>query len=256
MVRGQRTETIRIFHTPGQGLYITLKAIRTAMHYLNSLKSIVRLVVLALAPLAMVACGGGGGAGSDDSAGATRSALQATNLAGTGFPWGGAAPGLLKRWNLPIPVKTNEEARAVAAMDEIERRLGITVFDRTSIATLPDAQIARGIVVRVGTAFLPAGGNPASYCANVAAAPGVDSWTSPAATPGGVMSYRLYVNLDNPQCRADSSIVIHEFGHALGMGEHYEGFGQGSAISDLFWRVLRTIYANPPGTPANVILVP
>lgn len=209
---------------------------------------------LALLSAGLIACGGG--AGSNDSVESTLAALTQTNLASSGFPWNGAAPGRLKRWELPIPVKTNGDARAIAAMDSIESELGLAVFDRTSIAFTPDSQIIRGIVVSVGTAFLPPGTtNPANYCANVAGAPRASGWASPAASAGGVMSYRLYVNLDNPFCTADVSIAIHEFGHALGMGVHFEGFGYGPAISSLSWRVLRTMYANAPGTPAASIVV-
>jgi hypothetical protein len=219
------------------------------------MKRFLRVTCLTLISASLVACGGGG-AGSNDSVESTRAALTTTNLEANGFPWNGAAPGLLKRWELPIPVKTNGDTRANDAMDAIERELGPGIFDRTSIASTPDNEITRGIVVSVGTAFLPAGAtNPASYCANVAAAPRASGWAFPAATARGVMSYRLYVNLDNPFCKADVSIAIHEFGHALGMGVHFEGFGYGPAISTLFWRVLRTIYNNAPGTPAASIVV-
>ena len=135
------------------------------------MKRFLRVTCLTLISASLVACGGGG-AGSNDSVESTRAALTTTNLEANGFPWNGAAPGLLKRWELPIPVKTNGDTRANDAMDAIERELGPGIFDRTSIASTPDNEITRGIVVSVGTAFLPAGAtNPASYCANVAAAP-------------------------------------------------------------------------------------
>jgi len=205
----------------------------------------------------VVSCGGGDGAGSDDSVAKTLEALNVTNLSSSGFPWNGAAPGLLKRWELPIPVKTGGDSRAIAAIDEIERQLGRVIFDRTSIVNLPDASITRGIIVSVGTAYLPPGtSNPAAYCANASSGPNQGGWPFPAATTRGVMAFRMYVNLDNPFCKADQSIAVHEFGHALGMGVHFEGFGFGPAISSLFWRVLRTIYANAPGTPAASIVVP
>src|SRR5688572_27133687 len=99
----------------------------------------------------LAGCGGGGGdappgaAADDTSDAATRQALQTTNL--------GVAPaGMLKRWNLLIPVKTKGDARAVQAMDAIEGRLGATIFDRTSIAGTPDDDITRGVVISVGTA--------------------------------------------------------------------------------------------------------
>ena len=179
----------------------------------------------------------------------TLPALMATNLNSNNFPWNGVAPFLIKRWELPIPVKVNGESRAITAMNEIERQLNMEIFDRKSIDAVPDSEVSRGLIISVGTAYAPPGSNPQHACGSVSAEVNSGHWPSPSATENGVMSYRLYISLDNAFCEADLEVVIHEFGHAMGMGAHFEGFGDGPPISDLFWNVLRTIYANTPGTP-------
>lgn len=181
---------------------------------------------------------------------------DATNIASTGFPWSGRFAGVVKRWTLPIPVKTNGEPRAVPAMDAIEAKLGYVVFDRTSIAAADEATITRGIVFRQGTSYLPAGANPQSYCANVARAPFEGGYPSTFMFAPGEISARLYVNLDNPQCTASPEIVIHEIGHALGLGAHFKGFGDDDGpIGPAFWPVLATLYANPIGTPKASVVI-
>lgn len=218
--------------------------------------------------VALSACGGGGGGGGQGSEqgsasdGSTRSALLVTNL-GTS-PWGttvqlnDAATQIVnssKRWTLPIPVKTNGDTEAIAAMDEIERRLGVQVFDRTSIANTPSSEIVRGVnVVRGGGGCIGSGAS----CGSV-------TFTRPNEPPApsevGVISQALNVNLggfnldQQRDLPSNLEVAIHEFGHALGMLTHFEGFGDGSAISPLFWRTLRTLYVNQVNTKeADIVL--
>jgi hypothetical protein len=198
----------------------------------------------------LAACGGGGsdapppaapaaGASEDTSDATTRQTLQVTNL--DFGPAGSSALGTLKRWSLPIPVKTNNDPRAVQAMDAIEKRLGATIFDRTSIANTPDDSITRGVIVTVGT------GPQSALCGS-------------ADTNGGVtaeITGRLFIRLDSATCTASLDATIHEFGHTMGVFTHFQNFGIGNAIGELFWRVFRTIYLNPIGTPgANIVLAP
>ncbi len=61
-----------------------------------------------------------------------------------------------------------------------------------------------------------------------------------------------WINLGNGRGAVTQDIVTHEFGHALGLGNHFDGFGSGASISRAFWDVLATLYANPVRTkPAS-----
>ena len=129
------------------------------------------------------------------------------------------------------------------------------VFDRTSIADADESTITRGVVFKQGTSYLPAGANPQAYCANVSNAPSNGGWPSNFLIAPGEISTRLYVNLDNAQCTANADITIHEIGHAMGLGSHFKGFGDGDIISADFWTVLATLYNNPIGTPKASIAI-
>lgn len=222
-----------------------------------------KLLFIVAASVVLTSCGGGADTPSvattsvmePAAAAAIIGFLDTSNLASTGFPFNGQYAGVTKRWNLPVPVKFNTEPRAAPAMDAIEAKLGYVVFDRTSLANVDEANIVRGVVFRQGTSYLPAGANPQSYCGNVSNAPFSGGWPANMLTAPGVLSARFYVNLDNPQCTVSADVVIHEIGHALGMANHFRGFGDGPSISTDFWNVMATLYANPPGTAkANIVL--
>jgi hypothetical protein len=196
-------------------------------------------------------CGGGGGgdappaaqagapadappapSSEDTSDATTRQNLQSTNL---DVP---PAVGMLKRWSLPIPVQTNGDARAVQAMDMIEKRLGTTIFARNADTS------TRGLVISVGTAQ-----PQSSLCS------GADPYVGGSAE----ITARLFIHLDSAsaECIASLDATIHQFGHTLGTLAHFQNFGNGQPIGELFWRVLRTIYLNPIGTTtANIVLAP
>lgn len=209
----------------------------------------------------LTACGGG--SNEKDKGGSVTNAeilitLSSANIDSTGFSWDSSrGAGITKRWNLPIPVKTNGDVRAVAAMNTLEARLGVTMFDRTSIEATPNGSITRGIIFAQGTSFVPPGTtNLNAYCANVASGPNQGSYPSNFYNgTTGVINTRLYINLDNSGCIADADVVVHEFGHALGLGAHFSGFGNGPAISNLFYSDLKTLYANAPGTPKASIVI-
>lgn len=230
--------------------------------------NLVRIAFGLIAAALLVACGGGSesdGAGNNTSSDSVRAALVTTNISSSGYPWSVSVgtttfylgpPGILKRWELPIPVKTKDDARIVSALNEIERQLGKTVFDRTSIAATPDGAVTRGLVANFGTVVLMGGG---TICAHPSAATSGFQSQNPMATSGGVMSYRLYLNVDGAACRADEGMIIDAIASAIGMGGDYPGrYAQSDGIrqSALFWRVLQTMYANPPGTPQAAIIVP
>lgn len=73
---------------------------------------------------------------------------------------------------------------------------------------------------------------------------------------GGIASKPVYIQLGHTRhgnsacdCYIDVETIIHEFGHAMGLHKHINAIFDGQvAISEAFWDVLATLYANPPGT--------
>ena len=183
-----------------------------------------------------------------------RDALDYTNISGQGFPWmyaGVPVKGTLKRWyQLPIKVDTRPlydlgthtkpSGIADLALDEVERRLGRKIFERASIVD------EVGILFSYGTSAGAPGGLPQHNCGSVSGAPNQTGYPS-RFLKGSEISAQLVINLgspDSPGCIATQEHAIHELGHALGLGRDFEGFGRGLIISDLFWCVLKTLYAN------------
>ncbi len=60
-----------------------------------------------------------------------------------------------------------------------------------------------------------------------------------------------WINLGGAGCGYDEHIVAHEFAHALGMDEHFPGFGDGDIFDAFAKSVLNTLYSNPAGVEAN-----
>lgn len=111
--------------------------------------------------------------------------------------------------------------------------------------------------VSYDTAYVPSGYTATSgFCANVSTGPRLGNVMVPDSD-NGVATIRVYINLGNGRCDVTDDIVTHEFGHALGLGEHFDGFGaNGSApISSTFWDVLATLYGNPRSTQATELIV-
>lgn len=172
--------------------------------------------------------------------------LHASNLDSSKWPWNGVAQGKIKKWHGLIPVKTNGVVRAEDALDRVEAELGKTLFDRDSISEKLDSEIERGIIVSIGTAV--AQNMDENTCGNVGAKPSDYSYPPGFLKSSGEIDTTLYVNLGSQYCddtkKGDqqSDIAVHEFGHALGLGEHFQGFGIGPIISPQFWAVLKEIY--------------
>ena len=183
--------------------------------------------------------------------------LQKTNLDSSQFPWTrGLADGRTKRWDIErdglIPIKFNGSTLAQEATTEIETVLHMSLFDTTSIANLPDNLIVRGIIVREGTAVGPRGVVTRSTCGNVSVLPETTDYPEDFYNSEGRINTRLYVSLSSKKCTASLEIAIHEFGHALGLGKHFLGFGSiNAAIAPSFWQVLYTLYNNDVGTFAE-----
>lgn len=187
-----------------------------------------------------------------------RDNIELTNLNTFNFPWlAWVAEGKLKRWDYvndgPIPIKFNNSALAESAVDAIEVKLVKVIFDRTSIANTPDELITRGIIVSEGATVDQNG--MITGCGNVSKAPGFTAWPPHFYDDSGKINTKLYVNLSSPKCTATLDIAIHEFGHALGMGRHFAGFGIGDAIDVNFWNVLYNIYTNDIGTTKEDLII-
>jgi hypothetical protein len=173
--------------------------------------------------------------------------LARTNIDSVGFRWFGVAKNKKKRWNLPVPVKTNGVKRAEEALGRIEVRLKKGIFDRCSIAGIDNDRIQRGLIISEMTATAPR--LDRNVCGNVSSAPFETDYPKNFLNEEtGVISAVLYVNLGSILCNdsergcAKSDIAVHEFGHALGLGEHFPGFGEDDIISEVFWLVLAELY--------------
>lgn len=53
----------------------------------------------------------------------------------------------------------------------------------------------------------------------------------------------------------DKEIILHELGHALGLGYHFNGFGIGAGWDERAIAVLKAIYHNPIATPISELTV-
>lgn len=219
---------------------------------------------------AITACGGGGGGNSNGttvsraSDTTVRTYLASSNTSNTNFPWNDLAysscDGKTKRWTLPIQVRApyiSTRPRAIAAMDTIESKLGYTLFDRTNLTTTPGGGFVGIVFSDSGHSYVPFGQiGSASYQANVSAGPDLPNFPSPTLNGSCEISTALYINLDNSVFTVTNpDIVVHEFGHALGLGSHFTDFGNGAAISADFWDVLGTLYGVPAGTSAATVPV-
>ncbi len=107
------------------------------------------------------------------------------------------------------------------------------------------------IQISYGTSYVPLGStNYQGFCANVSEGPGIGNMIQPNSEYG-IASNPVFLNLGNGHCDVTQDIVTHEFGHALGLANHFKGFGTGDAISPAFWDVLATLYDNPQSTTAQ-----
>lgn len=140
----------------------------------------------------------------------------------------------------------------IDALDRIEARLG-KMFIRHKLSQLNTSTVTHGIIVSIGTALDENQKPNAAGC--VSESPNQTGWPRGMLRANGEINCRLYVNLGSANVtypgdfKWSSDIAIHEFGHALGLGDHFHGFGlkNGGIISSLFWDVLKSLY--PEGLP-------
>ena len=157
---------------------------------------------------------------------------------------------------IPAPSNTQEQSyfEAInAALVLMNTKLnGTLVLKATSSPAL-----ANHIQISYNTSFIPQGfaeHSGGEYCANVSSAPNsgnpiVPSWDNAVATNP------VYINVGNRQCTVTQDIIVHEFGHALGLTNHFKGFGIEGVISEQYWDTLFTLYNNPPSTTESGIAV-
>lgn len=221
------------------------------------------LLVMGFFVATLTACGGGG----SDNVTATDSEvvayLKSSNI---DFLPVNRAPGTW-RWPstpaqhvlvyIPTPTTGNATEQDYAAKSQntvrqINSKLtGLVIIE--AVSTMPSS--GQYIQVSYGTSYVPAGStNYSGYCANVSTGPNIGNVIQPDSS-NGINANPVYLNLGNGHCDVTQDIVTHEFAHALGLANHFNGFGNGPAISTAFWDVLATLYGNPQATIATNIIV-
>lgn len=221
------------------------------------------VIGLSLGVVSLAGCGGGGSSDVNGSNTQVVADITSANI----NSWSGGTSGT-NRWVgagasapqiavfIPTPTTATETDLATKARGAIAahnyKLAGSAVFSEVSTAP------ASGGYFRVSymTSYVPPGSTDyASYCANVSTAAFAPNPVGPTS-PSGVRNQTVaWINLGNGHCDVTQDIVTHEFGHALGLGNHFQGFGYPDAISTEFWDVLATLYANPVRTPAAQLVV-
>ncbi len=171
-----------------------------------------------------------------------------------------SSDGKIKRWPVEtslIPVKLNDSPEATYAVDLIEATLGMTIFDRESIADTPDDEIVEGMIVSMGTAVNAEGEMDPNVCGSACGVPGAGPFPPNMLNSDGAMGGKWYINIGSDVCDEDSYDVLacHEFAHALGLLGHFEGFGIHGIIGENFWNALKTLYFNPIGASGSEVNV-
>ena len=219
----------------------------------------------------LVACGGGGSDGNTSGGNTAVAAtdaevvadLKSSNIdfipanrpAGT-WRWPGT-PSQHVLVYVPTPTIGNATeqdyaAKVATSIAVLNTKLtGLLVLESTN--SIP--QSGNFIQISYGTSYVPPGSTDyASYCANVSTGPGLGNIILPD-NQNGIASSPVYINLGNGHCNVTQDIVTHEFGHALGLSAHFNGFGTGDSTSSVYFDVLATLYGNPQSTTANNIVV-
>lgn len=236
----------------------------------------------------LAACGGGGsgnigssGSGANGSQSPASSNDQSDNVTAADaqvvadvqssninfIPGANGRPAGTWRWSgtpaqhvlvyIPAPASGNatEQDYATKAQNSLtlinHKLAGLLVLE--AVSSIPTS--SNYIQVSYGTSYVPAGStNYQSYCANVSTGPNLGNVIVPDSQ-NGIASNPVYLNLGNGHCDVTQDIVTHEFGHALGLANHFNGFGDGPSISTAYWDVLATLYGNPQSTAASSLVV-
>lgn len=268
---GSRLNAYFFDHTEASTREI-MKTPKTKMRYPSKTISVLALAFL------MSACGGGGDSsptnGGENVAASTAApdAQVVTYLRSSNIdfaPGANGRPDGTWRWPgtpaqhvtvyLPLPSVGNATESDYANKVAISIQLINTKLSGLLTLDLTNTRPAAGNFIEVSylTSWVPPGSTDyASYCANVATGPNTGSMIVPDAS-NSISSGPVYVNLGNGHCNVTQDIVTHEFGHALGLANHFASFGDApvNAWTSAYFDVLATLYGNPQSTSAANLVV-
>jgi len=248
------------------------------------MKQLIKLGSIVTFSLCLGACGGGSGdsavsngnAGTSPNNQAEAGNLTATDaqviaeLKATNIDFGPGAnrrPAGTWRWPgtqaphiavyIPAPAAGNSTEQDYAG--KVRTAIALINSKLTGFLVLEavDNMPASGNYMHIayGASWVPPGSSDyAAYCANVATGPNTGSMIMPDSQ-NGIASSPVYINLGNGHCNVTQDIVTHEFGHALGLANHFYGFGDGPSNSPKYWDILATLYGNPPSTTETGLVV-
>lgn len=145
-----------------------------------------------------------------------------------------------------FPKQKALHAYTLGAIRDINKKVGV----RLTQANENDAIIH----VSFGTSFLNDTTDYQNYVANVTSVSGNGNEIK-ADGCGHISTKPVYIQIghnmhgsEECDCWISQDTVVHEFGHALGLQNHFTGFSGEIAISYAFWDVLATLYKYPAGT--------
>ncbi len=182
------------------------------------------------------------------------------------------------RWNIErdglIPIlDTSGRPELTTALNNLEAAAGKTLFNRLPSTTNP-AQLERGVIFNNQTPPTQGTSEP-NNCGELYANRQnlFSEWVDPTYSIGPPLAadwqaevdssplidprttFNVDVDFSNANCAPLEPLVEHELLHALGLTNHFDGFGQGSGgncngalCTDRAYPVLKTLYANPPMT--------
>ncbi|MBN3823670.1 hypothetical protein G3O00_08560 [Burkholderia sp. Ac-20384] len=203
-----------------------------------------------------------------------------------GNPYKGGVDGVHSyRWNIErdglIPVlDTSNRPELTTALNNLEAAAGKTLFNRLPATTNP-ASVTRGVIFNNQTPPTQGTSEP-NNCGELYAnkqnmfgewvdpaysidPPLAADWqaevdSSPLIDPRA--TFNVDVDFSNANCQPFEPLVEHELLHALGLTNHFDGFGEGSGgncngalCTDRAYPVLKTLYANPPMTVISTMTI-
>lgn len=170
---------------------------------------------------------------------------------------------------IPVYYLDSKDPRFEYALNKAEEIIGYQLFDRKGVISLefddnPFFDIDYSDLP-TDWGFIWSQGTTAGSCSSgtVSRAPYSNSIVSYAVgNDYGIDKTKwsggyAWINLDSanpdPNCTtvASNEVSLHELAHALGMNNHFAGFGNGAAFNKNAERVLRNMYSkqNPAGQP-------